>query len=129
MYRITERLARRVKGVTSDFCVLLLIIPSPPPPSGGLFAIGCGCGKTSLVVEGIRLLGVCAGPDDVFLAQHYRPGLETAYTSAADAAARRSCFAASATGRGRIRTNPDFAGMGDNHPFTMTANPAVLSSK
>jgi hypothetical protein len=28
--------------------------------------------------------------------------------------------------RGRIRTNPDFLrGNGDNHPFTMTTNPAV----
>jgi cystathionine beta-lyase len=29
LYRITERLARRVKGLTGDFCVLLLIIPAP----------------------------------------------------------------------------------------------------
>jgi hypothetical protein len=29
MFCITERLARRVKGVTHDFCVLLLINPGP----------------------------------------------------------------------------------------------------
>jgi hypothetical protein len=27
------------------------------------------------------------------------------------------------------RTNPDFAGTDTNHPFTMTMNPAVLSTK
>ena len=40
--------------------------------------------------------------------------------TAADQRARRS---------GPIRTNPDFAGAGTNHPFTMTAIPAVLSTK
>jgi hypothetical protein len=30
---------------------------------------------------------------------------------------------------GRIRTNPDFAGTDNNHPFTMTTNPAVVSAK
>jgi hypothetical protein len=28
-----------------------------------------------------------------------------------------------------LRTNPDFAGAGTNYPFTMTMNPAVLSTK
>jgi cystathionine beta-lyase len=46
--RITERLAIRVKGLTADFCVLLLTNPAPNPPPGGFFEIRCGCGKTSL---------------------------------------------------------------------------------
>jgi hypothetical protein len=34
-----------------------------------------------------------------------------------------------AANAGLIRTNPDFAGAETNHPFTMTTNPAVLSTK
>src|SRR5437762_10700167 len=39
MDRITERLARRVKGLMSDFCALLLINPAQAGRSGRLFAV------------------------------------------------------------------------------------------
>jgi len=55
-------------------------------------------------------------------------------TSAAGAAADRQPRGetrppASSTLAAVIRTNPDFAGAGNNHPFTMTEKPAVLSTK
>jgi hypothetical protein len=44
---ITERLASRVKGLTDDFCILLLTLPAAACVGTG--ACVDGCGKKSLV--------------------------------------------------------------------------------
>jgi hypothetical protein len=119
--------------------------------------------------EGIRLLGVCAGPDDVFpalrgtrtlalrLAQRYRSGCKNVDDLKADfergfAALKANAWNETPAGNLRCtsaatprRNGPAlrllqqaaissvqtriFVTTGDNHPFTMTMNAAVLSTK
>jgi hypothetical protein len=195
--RISDGLASRVKGLTADFCVLLVTNPAPPrrlavfspsvaaaakrlwwrqacdfrrrPVPPAIIRNQAGHGRPATPRPGRvlsvrrsprfhRALSDRQGPARLPERVHCPSGSRISMTSTPVSIAwqrrrpptwtrfRRSKIHHDVTKRplsrlrcrapqdvrgdaGLTRTNPDFAGTGTNHPFTMTMNPAVLSTK
>jgi hypothetical protein len=110
LHLISERLASRVKGLTADFCVLLVTNPAPTRRLA-VFSQPIAAAAKRLWWRQAHSNLDQAGPDAVTICR------------------RQARMLDGFGGTALTRTNPDFAATGTNHPFTMPMKPAVLSTK